>query len=123
MIACNGNLLVWHAKHNVHIFDLNTGKRQKRFDVHGGSNYLTCYDSVTSNFYSGDASVYSYWDVWKISGFMTIEENEEKKVDYKLPTIPVVLEDPKKKIIEKNKSMPRKQTDFQLNLFSSLIGG
>ena len=66
MIACNGTLLVWHAKHNVHIFDLKTGNRKKRFDVHGGSNYLTCFDSVTSNFYSGDASVYSYWDVWKI---------------------------------------------------------
>jgi hypothetical protein len=65
MLACNGLFLVWHSKRNVHIFELASGKRVKRFDVHG-STWLTCYDSVSSNFYSGDAGPYSYWDVWQI---------------------------------------------------------
>ena len=69
--------MVWHSRKNVHIFDLNSGKRLKKGTMQDGAAHLSCYDISTSNFYSGDADCYSWLDEWKIKGFKTILVSDE----------------------------------------------
>ena len=61
------------------------------------------FDRVSSNFYTCDADVYSWLDVWKIKGFDTIDyENMDEDYDEEeasLPAIPVILDDPKTRIL------------------------
>ena len=82
------------------------------------------YDSFTSNFYSCDADVYSWLDEWKIKGFKTIviaDAEEGEETETKLPDIPIILDEPKS-MIKKNLKR-EKHPEFQLNLFSQLVGG
>ena len=121
-LTCNGQYLVWHARKNVHIFDLKTGKRMKKQNMHGGI-HLSCYDAASSNFYSCDADVYSWLDEWKIKGFKTIvkSDNDDEDKEARLPPLPVILDEPKSRI-KKNQTKVQPVT-LQLNLFSQLIGG
>lgn len=122
LLTCNGKHLVWSSSRNFHIFNLKTGERIKKKNVHSGK-HLTMYDSLSSNFYTCDADCYSWLDEWKIKGFKTIiqVDDEEGEAESKLPTIPVILDDVKSKI--KKNVVKKKQPDFQLNLFQQIVGG
>lgn len=123
LLTCNGKQLIWSSPRNYHIFNVKDGIRIKKQNVHSGK-HLTMFDRVSCNWYTCDADCYSWLDEWKIKGFkmFTIVDFEgEEEGDMTLPAIPVVLDDPKARII-KNR-VKDKQPAFQLNLFAQLIGG
>ena len=120
-MACNGDFLVWHSRKNVHVFDLKSGKRVFKENRHSGI-HLSCFEAMSSQWYSCDADCYSWLDEWQIKGFKTIvRSGEDEKEELKLPEVPVVLDEPKAKI--KASILKTTPNAYKLNLFSQLIGG
>jgi hypothetical protein len=121
-LAANPSYVVWASRKNYHVFSLKTGVLLHKQSMHSG-NHLTMYDSTTSKFYSCDADCYSWLDEWTIKGFKTvlITDEEDEEGEAKLPAVPVILDDPKGKI--RKNMVKAKDADYQLNIFSQLIGG
>ena len=125
MLAVRGSYLVWISKRNFHIFNLNSGKREKRANYKDNPSWITCYDPYSCQFYSGDAAVYSFHDKWQIKGFEKIplikKQKKEDNDDVNLPEAPAVL-DKAKNMIRKN-IVKTKDPSYKLNLFPQLFGG
>ena len=62
-IACNGQTLVWHSNHSLHVFDLSTGQRIKK-DRLNSTALISTYDAKENYYYHMDAACYSWLKRW-----------------------------------------------------------
>lgn len=70
-LVCNGVHLIWLSRHNMHLFELETGMREVKDRVFSGSDHITCFDASSNLFYGQDAAVYSWLDQFEVYGFFS----------------------------------------------------
>ena len=94
-IACNGNVLLFHSNHYMHVFDCGTGVRRKK-EHYNSTSLISTYCTRSNYYFHMDAACYSWLKKFKLSGF---KPRDLTKKDVKeLPDLPVVLEQVKKDI-------------------------
>ena len=123
-LVCNGVHLIWLSRRFMHLFNLESGERERKLRVFksDGKPHITCYDKLSNKFYGQDADVYSWLDEFEIAGFLfKVGKDEEDEKKYELPEITFTLNTQKTTI--NNSLSLLKEPKSQTNILAMVVGG
>ena len=110
-LACNGETLIWFARHWFHVFDVETGVRRRKDNV-SSTGMISCYDAKENWYYYMDAACYSWLKKFHVSGFTPRVIKKEAK---ELPDLPIVFDQPKSEILAQIKAAEEKANEERKN--------